>query len=166
MDIGSKSTKDVSETVLPLILLDPMTGEELEHEGTKMIAWTKNKNSKAYSNSASRTINAAEAAKKRGNDDFDLASETIKGANVLASTTVRLRFYADGKWHDYKSEDGEKSVKGIKEAYLEYDWIAEQVRVARDKVSLFWGLSKPNLPNGSSNDAGTEAHDQIQNSQD
>lgn len=141
MDIEKFNTKKSAENTFKVILKDPETGMELEHEGRAMYAVVVGKDSKEYRDSISRLVNA-DKAKKAKKDDFNYSAEEIKGANLLASCTKELVFYAGGEWQELKVEgdDADKVAvhSQIRDVYLNYAWIKEDIdNEVGDRANFF-----------------------------
>lgn len=129
MDIEKYNTRKGAENTFKVVLNDPATGIDLEHEGRGMYALVVGKDSKEYRASISRLVNAEK--NKKAKDEFNYSKEEVKGANLLASCTKELVFFAGGKWHEYKIEgdDADKVATHakIRDAYLKYAWMKEDI---------------------------------------
>lgn len=157
MDLANISSKDSADVTHKINLIDPINGNELEHEEKSMYVVVVGQNSKQFEASSSRLINNAEQAKKYGKQTFSLAKQNIKNANLFASCTRELFIFHNGKWVFIKVEgvQTEAQHKAIKNIYLEYDWMASQVDEEIGTKSNFLGKSKPNSASTSNKELGS-----------
>lgn len=160
MDISKYSSKKTANVTHTVKFLSPEDGFPLEEDGKPMFAVVVSKNSKVYEKALSRVVNAARKAEKFGADDtFSVSKEKQKTANLLAACTRQLSYF-DGQWQEISVSDDDSDEalaqkhSKIREAYLEYDWMADAVDKGIGNDGNFLGKSVENSHSTSSNELG------------
>lgn len=146
MDLSAYSTKSTAENTHKETIINPNTGLPFEHEGKEMYAIVVSKNSKSYKNSFSRIVNAARRADKYGEQDYEVPIETMKKANLCGACTRKLFIFHNNEWIEIEndgSEDDAGKHKIIRDIYIEYNWMLDQVDLAIGKTANFLGRSEP-----------------------
>lgn len=147
MDITALNTKKTASLMHTVNFMNPLNGTPLEHDSKAMYAIVVSKNSKEYEQSLSRIVNASKKAEKFGEQAFSYSAEKMKKANLLASCTKRLVFFENDSWVDIEASslDDDAQHKAIRDAYLEYDWMLDQVDLEVGNNANFLGKSETNF---------------------